>query len=514
MIWLFFFVLNVLNPLSCYGGQNNKARDLKIFGEKAAMTSIVSYKKQLLTDLEIKQLMTQLKRDCSCNVHHLPHVGAFILSYKSRSHTLVKNFRLNHLGLAACEDGIVTTNELHDKATNHGYINKPYQYLDDDGDGIGTFGDNSLDSEQFFNDTIKRRSPDPIIQLSSRQTPSDPSYNLQWPLQNLNNEADINAQNGWDEYISDSQGGSAAGPSVIVAVLDTGVDYNHPDLTSVMWTNSAEVPGNGVDDDGNGITDDIHGADFSSGTSNGDPMDGNGHGTHCAGVIGAKENNGVGITGVASFTQGKVRIMAVKGLSNSGSGTLSGMLMALNYAISMGAKISSNSWGTSSWSNSWKPLWSNVLQNNQQHIFVASSGNQNQWLNDNNKKMACGLDEPNLLCVASSNKFDGKSYFSNTGNVLVHVFAPGSNIYSTWLNGQYKYLSGTSMACPHASGLAALILTMRSNLSGQEVRQLIEDNVQKKPHYDGIVSSGGLIDMGKTVIAVKNGGGGKHSLDE
>ena len=110
------------------------------------------------------------------------------------------------------------------------------------------------------------------------------------------------------------------------------------------------------------------------------------------------------------------------------------------------------------------------------------------------------------LCVASSTKSDRKSCFSNDGKDFVHVFAPGSSIYSTWLNNGYRYLSGTSMACPHASGLAALILTMNNGLDGAEVRTLIEDNVQPKPYYECLVSSGGLIDMKETIIAAKNPG--------
>ena len=130
----------------------------------------------------------------------------------------------------------------------------------------------------------------------------------------MDNNADINIEEGWDEYLSDAQGGSPDGPSVIVAVIDTGVDYTHPDLADVMWVNQKEIPGNGLDDDGNGIVDDVYGADFITYTLDGygDPIDRQGHGTHCAGIIAAKENNDEGIAGVASFTQGKVKIMALR----------------------------------------------------------------------------------------------------------------------------------------------------------------------------------------------------------
>ena len=305
--------------------------------------------------------------------------------------------------------------------------------------------------------------------------------------------------------MSDHHGGSSSGPEVVVAVIDTGVDYTHPELQSVMWRNPGEIEGNGIDDDQNGIVDDVFGADFSSRNPNGNPIDRHSHGTHCAGIIAAKENNGEGIAGVSSFSQGKVKIMAVKGLSDGGSGTFSGLLSSLNYAISKGAKISSNSWGGgSSISNATEQMWDNVLRNNPNHLFVAAAGNSNRDINDDYKPMCCGLNEPNLLCVASSTRNDEKSSFSNYGYEYVHVFAPGSSVYSTEPRNQYGVKSGTSMACPHASGLAALVMTMSNSLSGKDVRDLIEANVQKKPSYNNVVSSGGLIDMESTIRAVKS----------
>ena len=127
-------------------------------------------------------------------------------------------------------------------------------------------------------------------------------------------------------------------------------------------------------------------------------------------------------------------------------------------------------------------------------------------LDQNNQRMTCSLDQPNVLCVASSDQQDKKSSFSNTGSKVVHVFAPGTNIYSTAPANAYRYVSSTGMACPHASGLAALILTMRGNLNGQAVKKLIEENVQKKIQYTGVVSSGGLIDVAGTIRTVKKQG--------
>merc|ERR1711899_437478 len=200
------------------------------------------------------------------------------------------------------------------------------------------------------------------------------------------------------------------------------------------------------------------------------------------------------------------KIMALKGLSDSGGGTISGLLACLNYAIDKGAKISSNSWGGGGViSDSLEQMWDAVLKNNLDHLFVAAAGNDNKFIDGVSfKPMTCGLNEPNLLCVASSTRNDARSSFSNYGKDYVHVFAPGSSILSCLPNNRYASWSGTSMACPQVSGLAALIMTMRDGMSAPEIRQVIEKNVQKKSQYAELVSSGGLIDVGATIKALKS----------
>merc|ERR1719436_1939473 len=148
-------------------------------------------------------------------------------------------------------------------------------------------------------------------------------------------------------------------------------------------------------------------------------------------------------------------------------------------------------------------VWDKVLKNNPDHLFVAAAGNDGKFIYDGFKPTACGFKEPNLLCVASSTKSDSLSSFSNYGPDYVHVVAPGSDILSTYLKNQYSYMSGTSMACPHVSGLAALVRSMRGDLTGQQVKELIEANVQKKSAYADKVSTGGLIDVGATIKALK-----------
>ena len=196
--------------------------------------------------------------------------------------------------------------------------------------------------------------------------------------------------------------------------------------------------------------------------------------------------------------------MAVKGLSDVGFGTTGSLLSSLDYAIEHGANLSSNSWGSSESVTIWEEkMWSNILENNPNHLFVAAAGNDNLMLNPTYKPMACGVDAANLVCVASSTINDTKSSFSNYGKDMVDVFAPGSSIYSTYLNSTYAIMSGTSMATPHVTGLAALVMSMRNDLSGEGVKELIKANVQEKTAYEDIVSSGGLIDVAKTIQALK-----------
>ena len=166
--------------------------------------------------------------------------------------------------------------------------------------------------------------PDFVLKL--KRTPNDPSYNSLYAMPR------ISAPTAWDASVGSG--------NFVVAVIDTGADYNHPDLAANMWHNPNETNGDGIDNDGNGLIDDYYGANF-IGTNSGNPMDDHGHGTHVAGTIGAAGNNGVGVVGV----NWNVKIMALKFLSASGSGSTSDAVEALNYAVSKGVKVSNNSWG-------------------------------------------------------------------------------------------------------------------------------------------------------------------------
>ncbi len=246
--------------------------------------------------------------------------------------------------------------------------------------------------------------------------PSDPRFEELWGMDNTGQtggaeEADIDAPEAWDVTTGDGD--------IIVAVIDTGVDYRHPDLVDNIWTNPSEVPGNGIDDDMNGYTDDVHGYDFVN--YDGDPVDDHSHGTHCSGTIGASANNGIGVAGVAW----DVQIMACKFLSADGWGDTMGAVEAIAYADQMGADIMSNSWG----GGPYEEVLLDAIAGTDA-LFVAAAGNDSMDTDANANYPSC-YDLPNVLAVGATDYFDDIAWFSNWGAETVDVFAPGEQILST-----------------------------------------------------------------------------------
>lgn len=263
--------------------------------------------------------------------------------------------------------------------------------------------------------------------------PNDPKMDQIWGMKN------IHAPQAWC---------CVHNSNVIVAVIDTGVDYKHEDLAKNIWTNTGEIPGDGLDNDNNGFIDDVHGYDFFN--NDGDPMDDNLHGTHVAGTIGAVGNNGKGVVGVNWYAQ----IMAVKFLNKNGSGSLSDAIKAIAYARENGAWVLNNSWGGGGY---YQAMADEITRVEKAHLlFVAAAGN---WgLNtDLHQHFPSSYLHPNIISVASINEWDRLSYFSNYGKYSVDIAAPGSNILSTLPGNRYGRLSGTSMATPHVAGTAALL---------------------------------------------------------
>lgn len=335
---------------------------------------------------------------------------------------------------------------------------------------------------------VARVEPNYIYRIN--KIPNDPMFGQLWGMRNAAAPGfDIGAEQAWDiETGSDK---------VIVASIDTGVNYNHPDLQANMWVNEAELNGKaGVDDDGNGVIDDIHG--YNAITGSGDPLDDHGHGSHTSGTIGARGDDGKGIVGVAW----NVRIMAVKFLSKEGSGTLEDAIKAIDYATKMGAKIMSNSWGGGSFSQTLKEA---IERTNQAGaLFVAAAGNESNN-NDTNPSYPASYEVDNVISVAAIDNQGKIASFSNYGKKSVHVGAPGVNITSAIANSGYDTWSGTSMATPHVSGIAALLMSHEPTLSAHDVKQRIIASARRIDGLRGKTATGGLVNAYDALIGVVQG---------
>jgi subtilisin family serine protease len=385
-------------------------------------------------------------------------------------------------------------------------------------------------------------------------TPNDPSFSSQWDLSNTGQfggtpGADIHATQAWSVTT-----GSAA---TVVAVIDTGVDYDHPDLYQNIWINQAEIPlprlRNLVDVDHDGyisfadlnnpfnqgvgkITDvngdgridaadilapmalDSHGDDTGLGgwahnsTQDGDtahpddligwnfvnntnkPFDDNGHGTHVSGTIGAMGNDGVGVTGI----NWSVSIMALKFLDASGSGYVSNATAALDYAVAHGASISNNSWGGATYD----PNLLAAIQNAQAHgdIFVVAAGNNGQNL-DVSPTYPASYHLSNMIVVAATDRYDQLAAFSNYGAGTVDLAAPGVQILSTTPNGTYSWYSGTSMATPHVTGVLALLKSEHPDWGYSQLIGQVLGTVDPLAGLQGKTRTGGRLDAAAALNA-------------
>lgn len=272
----------------------------------------------------------------------------------------------------------------------------------------------------------------------------------------------------------------------VIAVIDTGVDYRHPDLAGNMWTNPRESP-NGQDDDGNGVVDDLHG--FDALTGSGDPRDDHRHGTHCAGTVGAVGNNGQGVVGV-NWT---ARLMPVKFLDAKGSGTTAHAIEGLLYAARQGARITSNSWGGDDFS----PALRDVLAASPA-LHVAAAGNA-RTDTDAHPHYPASYDLPNLISVAATTRDGELASYSNYGAASVDLGAPGSGILSTTPNGTYAVLDGTSMATPHVAGVAGLIAARFPEATTEQVRDRLLYSVDPLPSLAGRTVTGGQLNAARAL---------------
>lgn len=328
------------------------------------------------------------------------------------------------------------------------------------------------------------------LDLTKVSVPNDTRFPELWGMLNTGQKdtagqvgtvgSDVNVLPLWNRGVIGSS-------NVVVAVIDTGIQWDHPDLAANLYTNAGEegaLASNGIDDDGNGYIDDIHGFNFI--TDKNDSQDDHGHGTHCAGTIGAVGNNQIGVVGVNHY----VKLMPLKFLSASGSGSLENAIKAIQYATKMKVNIMSNSWGGGGFSQA---LMDAIAQARDAKImFVAAAGNASNN-NDAKPVYPASYDVENVVAVAAVDNQDKLASFSNYGATKVHMAAPGVKILSTYKGSEYKVMSGTSMACPHVAGAAALIWAQNPNMRGMEVKaRLIKTSTPVLGLSNKVISKGRL----------------------
>lgn len=345
----------------------------------------------------------------------------------------------------------------------------------------------------------------------------DPLFNKQWGM------VDIGTQIGWK---------SAQGQGMVVAVIDTGVDYQHEDLIDNLWRNPGEAgtddkghdkSSNQVDDDANGYVDDVIGWDFAQNDNKPydlavDPIQllmggGNpGHGTHCMGNVAAVGNNGVGVAGVAP----QAKVMALRFLTEKGEGTTADAIKAINYAVKMGAKVLSNSWGSEGEDPneaSANQALRDAITNSMNHgaLFIAAAGNGHQGVgydNDSDPKpgFPASYSIENIVSVAAIDQNNALGAFSNWGHKTVHIGAPGVAVFSTTVGGNYSDTvidmygikatwDGTSMATPHVAGAAALYWSAHPTATWRDVKNALLNSAKPISSLNGKSVSGGKLNV-------------------
>jgi subtilisin family serine protease len=318
--------------------------------------------------------------------------------------------------------------------------------------------------------------------------PSDPRFDDQWALANSGQRggkqgADISAMHAWLT--------TTGSDKVVVAVLDSGVDYTHEDLAPNMWKRPGSIAA--YHDDQLGTINDENG--FNAIDYSGDPMDQNGHGTHCAGIVGAEGGNNIGITGV----NWKVRIMPLKFMNAGGFGTTKDAIEAINYVIDrkkagVNVRIISASWGGTQRSRSLEEVIRKAYEND--ILFVAAAGNSTV---NNDRSPHYPSSYPNVLSVAALDRHDELAKFSNYGLKSVAIAAPGVDILSTWLGNAYEEKSGTSMATPVVSGVAALIVAENPRISVDQLKKRLLASTDPIVALKGRIATGGRLNAAKAV---------------
>ncbi|MEY3176139.1 MAG: hypothetical protein RLZZ436_4053 [Planctomycetota bacterium] len=339
---------------------------------------------------------------------------------------------------------------------------------------------------------IRYAEPDWLQTTSA--VPNDPDYGQMWGMENTGQSvngyagtagADVDADVAWNF--------STGSRSVVVAVIDTGVDFRHPDLAANIWVNAGEIAGNNIDDDNNGYVDDVNGYDFADGDS--DPSDILGHGTHVAGTVGAVGDNGIGTTGI----NWNVSIMPLKAATAFGGLPVSATIEALNYAVMMGSTVSNHSYG--SYFSSQAQEDSIIAAGAAGHIVVCAAGNDTNN-NDFFPAFPTSYPQDNLISVAATDQDDNLASFSNFGAFNVDIGAPGVNIWSTTPQGgsfiypaDYAFSDGTSMASPMVAGAIGLIRSLAPTVNYRTVIDAVYQGADRLASLNGLVSTGARLNV-------------------
>ena len=348
--------------------------------------------------------------------------------------------------------------------------------------------------KDFKGNKHKFKNINPIYPQSNFSEPiissffKDPMANKQWHLHSAK-KFGSSIEEAYKKRVDDKK------EEIIVAVVDTGIDYRHEDLMDNLWKNSGEIPNNQKDDDGNGYIDDYYGINTlvrdKNGKATSDPMDKHGHGTHVAGIIGAKQNNGKGVAGISE----KIKLMGIRTVPGRGDEKDVDVIEAFIYAAKNGAKIINCSFGKNH--NEGGKAVSEAID----YIFkeygvlvIAASGNSRRNI-DKRSVYPASFTNENLLVVASSSKGSYLSYFSNFGTKSVDLAAPGSNILSTYPGNRYVNLSGTSMASPVAAGVAAELLSRNNRLDGKEIKEILIKSISVVDSFKGKIFAPGRVDL-------------------
>ncbi|OGQ36013.1 MAG: hypothetical protein A3F16_08710 [Deltaproteobacteria bacterium RIFCSPHIGHO2_12_FULL_43_9] len=307
---------------------------------------------------------------------------------------------------------------------------------------------------------------------------SDPFFKDQWALLNKKH-ADINILPAWER--------SKGNNTIIVAVVDTGVDYLHPDLIENIWINKGEIPGDGIDNDQNGYIDDIHGYNMLG--RNADVMDVDGHGSHVSGTIGALTNNSVGVAGI----NWNVQIMALRAVPGDGDETDADVIESFMYAARNGARVINCSFGKYESGIAVKDTIDEIGKLGV--LVVAAAGNSAENV-DKIPSYPAAFTSTNLITVAATDSDDSLVWWSNYGAESVDLAAPGDYIVSTTNKNTYSFYSGTSMATPHVAGSAALLLSINPNLDAEELKDILMKSTTQLDELNGVVKSEGRLNLG------------------